>query len=186
MVRDVLYYPDAQLRQKAEAVREVDDSVRSLIRDLTDTMYRFSGVGLAAPQIGVLRRVLVIDVSWVKGEKEPVALINPEIRSRKGSIVYEEGCLSLPGFNAKVTRSSRVKVGTLGLDGRPVEIEAEDMKAIAIQHEMDHLDGVLFIDRVAKSVRDLYDRRLRKWQEEFYGTPEQRRLLLEDHEGARL
>lgn len=185
MARDVIYYPDDRLKRKSSRVARFDASIRSLIDELIACMYRFNGVGLAAPQIGELKHVLVIDTSWIHGEKNPLVFVNPTLREKRGSASSEEGCLSLPGFTAKVTRASRVAVQALNRDGEPVETQAEGLLAVALQHEMDHLEGVLFIDRVARSVRDLYKKRLTKWEQEFHGDLQARQRLM-DQPGAML
>ncbi|MEK6778208.1 MAG: peptide deformylase [Candidatus Deferrimicrobiota bacterium] len=126
----------------------VDDKVRELVRDMFETMHAASGVGLAAPQIGVGRRVIVVDVSPMETESLPVALVNPEIAERSGSVEGMEGCLSVPGVEGLVPRAESVLVRGLDLQGQPVRIRATGFLARALQHEIDHLDGVLFIDRI--------------------------------------
>jgi len=163
---EILKYPDPFLKTKAEPVEEVDDDVRRLIDDMAETMYHARGVGLAAVQVGVARRVIILDVPTDSEGPERrrglVALVNPEIRSAEGRTKYEEGCLSIPGVTADVIRAERVVVGALDRDGREVEIEAGGLLAIALQHEIDHLDGILFIDRLSRLKRDLIKRRLKK------------------------
>lgn len=160
MVREVLIYPDPLLKQKAKSVAKVDDSVRALVKDMTETMYAEEGVGLAAPQIGVARRVIVIDTSpRQKGEKLRV-FINPELLSAEGRTKYTEGCLSIPGEAEEIERFDRVTVRALDTKGETFELEAEGLLAIALQHEMDHLDGVLFVDRLSSVKRGLIRKRM--------------------------
>lgn len=180
-----MYFPDPRLQKESAPIERFDAEIKALARELLDTMYAHSGVGLAAPQIGVHRRMIVIDTGWPQGEERPRVVANPVIAQKRGSISYEEGCLSLPGYTAKVTRARWIKMRGFDAEGAPLELEAEELDAIALQHETDHLDGVLFIDRVARSVRDLYRKRLKKWQSEFYGTSAQRQKLL-DGQGAML
>ncbi len=149
MVRTILTYPDPFLSIKAAPVARMDDSVRKLIDDMFETMYAASGVGLAAPQVGVGRRVIVVDVSPVEKEIPPMALVNPEIVSRRGMAEATEGCLSVPGVEGVVARPESVTVKGLNELGEPVKFEAGGLLARALQHEIDHLDGVLFIDRLS-------------------------------------
>lgn len=149
MVRTILTYPDPFLSTKAAPVARMDDNVRKLIDDMFETMYAASGVGLAAPQVGVGRRVIVVDVSPVEKEVPPMALVNPEILSRRGMVEATEGCLSVPGVEGVVARPEFVTVKGLNELGDPVKFEAGGLLARALQHEIDHLDGVLFIDRLS-------------------------------------
>lgn len=149
MVRTILTYPDPFLSTKAAPVTRMDDSVRRLIDDMFETMYAASGVGLAAPQVGSGRRVIVVDVSPVEKDVPPMALVNPEIVSRRGSAEATEGCLSVPGVEGVVCRPEFVTVKGLNELGDPVRFEAGGLLARAVQHEIDHLDGVLFIDRLS-------------------------------------
>ena len=149
MVRPILAYPDPFLAAKAAPVVRMDDGVRTLIDDMFETMYSASGVGLAAPQIGEGRRVIVIDVSPVEKEVPPMALVNPEIVARRGMVEATEGCLSVPGVEGVVARAECVTVKGLNELGEPVRFEAGGLLARALQHEIDHLDGVLFIERLS-------------------------------------
>jgi peptide deformylase len=143
-------FPDPVLREPAAPVREVDESVRKLILDMGETMRAAEGAGLAAPQVGVQRRVFVYKL----GDEEALhALVNPEIIERKGSIVTDEGCLSIPGLYYPVERAEFVVVRALDSDGEPIEYSGEELEARVIQHEIDHLDGVLFIDRIGPEER---------------------------------
>lgn len=159
-IRELRYLGDPVLREKAVPVEEVSDEVRSLIDDMFDTMYAEEGVGLAAPQVGVGQRVIVVDPH---GEGvEPFALINPEIVHFSTELQRgEEGCLSIPGLKEIVERSVDVRVEALDAQGRPVSLEAEGLLARILQHEVDHLDGILFIDRVSALKRKML---LNRWQ----------------------
>ncbi|HUO81610.1 MAG TPA: peptide deformylase [Gammaproteobacteria bacterium] len=159
-ILNILKYPDPRLRRRADPVERVDDEVRSLAADMLETMYAAPGIGLAATQVDVHRRVLVADVS--SDSTAPMCLINPELMDRHGSEITEEGCLSVPGAFDKVERANHVRVRALDLDGRPVEIEAEGLLAICIQHEIDHLNGKLFVDYLSELKRQRIRKRLEK------------------------
>ncbi len=151
-IREIVLYPEERkvLTTKCTPVEEVDEETRELVDDLIETMYDANGVGLAAPQIGVTKRVTVIDVSDRENEDPYVyVLINPEIIEREGKLTWEEGCLSFPKLYGEVKRNAKVKVRALNRDGEPYEIEGEGLLAVALQHEIDHLDGVLFIERMS-------------------------------------
>ncbi len=158
---DIKLYPEEILRTRCKPV-EMSDEIARLIDDMLYTMYDAPGIGLAAPQVGRDIRVIVADVS--EDKSQPIALVNPEIIATDGEIVYEEGCLSLPGIYAHVTRPSKVKVRGLDRDGNPVEIEAEDLLAVCLQHEIDHLNGVLFIDHLSALKRNRLLHKYRKEQ----------------------
>lgn len=140
----ILHYPDPRLKKRAEPVTEVDESIRRLAADMAETMYAAPGIGLAATQVDVHKRVIVIDVT--EDRSGLTVLINPEILEKDGECVSEEGCLSVPGIYDKVTRAERVRVRALNLQGEPVEFEAEGLLAVCIQHEIDHLDGKVFVE----------------------------------------
>lgn len=144
----ILRYPDPRLHKKAAAVERVDDSVRKLIADMAETMYEAPGIGLAATQVDVHKRVIVIDVSEDKSKL--LAFVNPEILERSGEQVCEEGCLSVPGIYEKVTRSERVKVRALDAHGEPFTLEAEGLLAVCVQHEIDHLEGKVFVEHLSR------------------------------------
>lgn len=146
MKRQVVTEENPQLRQKSVPVEDVTKPIRKLVKDMFETMYASNGIGLAAPQIGENIRVIVIDLQK-RGAKK-IALINPEILSREGTVESEEGCLSCPGINGKVSRAERVKVQGISPDGKAVTYDADGLLAVCLQHEIDHLDGVLFIDRM--------------------------------------
>jgi peptide deformylase len=156
----ILEYPDPRLRKTAEPVAVVDDTVRRLAEDLLETMYAAKGIGLAATQVDVHRRVLVIDVS--EERNQPLVFINPEILSATGRGPGEEGCLSVPDIYEKVPRATDIRVRALGLDGSPFERDAGGLLAVCIQHEMDHLEGKLFVDYLSELKRQLIRRRLDK------------------------
>jgi peptide deformylase len=159
VIHEIRLYGDPVLRAKSEPVEAVDDDLRNLIQDLMETMYDLDGIGLAAPQVGVPARVFVYDIRGP--EVAAGALINPEIVERGGTAREEEGCLSLPGLADVVERDERIVVRGLDLEGAPVEFAAHGLLSRCIQHEIDHLDGVLFIDRLSPLKRRLL---LRKWQ----------------------
>ncbi len=156
----ILEFPDDRLRKKAVAVKTVDDKIKKLVDDMLDTMYESHGVGLAATQVNVHQRVIVIDVSDEKDE--PLFLINPEIIEKDGIKEGEEGCLSVPGFFEKVNRAERVKVRALNRDGQSYEFEATDLLATCVQHEIDHLDGKLFVDYISPLKRQRIKKKLEK------------------------
>ncbi|WP_142810425.1 peptide deformylase [Tepidiphilus olei] len=140
----ILHYPDPRLKKRAEPVTEVDESIRRLAADMAETMYAAPGIGLAATQVDVHKRVIVIDVT--EDRSGLTVLINPEILEKDGECVSEEGCLSVPGIYDKVTRAERVRVRALNLQGEQIEFEAEGLLAVCIQHEIDHLDGKVFVE----------------------------------------
>ena len=161
-VLDILIYPDPRLREVAEPVERVDDEIRRLVEDMAETMYDAPGVGLAATQVGVKKRVFVVDVA---DEDEPSNLqvfINPEIVRRDGTQSWKEGCLSFPEISEEVKRAERVTVRALDLSGAEFELEADGLLAVAVQHENDHLDGVLMVDKVSPLKRRLIGRKLAK------------------------
>jgi peptide deformylase len=161
-VREIVTYPDDRLRSKAEPVAAIDDEILRLIDDMAETMYVAPGVGLAANQVGVLKRVVVIDVEYSEGPPRLLALINPKIVFRDGEATREEGCLSLPGVNEDISRSERVRVRALDREGNEVEIEGDGLLAAALQHEIDHLDGMVLIDHVSFLKRRMLHRNLKK------------------------
>ena len=148
---EILHFPDPRLRRRAEAVSVVDDDIRRLIDDMLETMYEAPGIGLSAPQVNIAKRVITIDVS--QDRNAPLCLVNPEIRAVSGETETEEGCLSVPGVYEIVKRPERVRVSALGRDGCSREIEAEGLLAVCIQHEIDHLDGRLFVDYLSRLKR---------------------------------
>ena len=163
-VLEIRKYPDKVLKKKAAPVVSFDEALQQLIDDMIETMYAAPGVGLAAPQVGVSKRLAVIDIS-TKGAQMPLlVLINPVFLLKEGSIEFEEGCLSLPEYTAKVKRADKVVVRFLDRKGEEMELEAEGLLAIALQHEIDHLDGLLLIDRISPIKREFFKKRFAKAQ----------------------
>ena len=163
-ILSILHFPDPRLTTRAQPVEQVDDDVRRLVADMFETMYSAPGIGLAATQVDVHRRVIVIDVSEEKNE--PRVFINPEILSRDGVEEMEEGCLSVPGIYEKVRRAEHVKVRALDRDGQPFELEADGLLAVCIQHEIDHLEGKLFVDYLSQMKRQRIRKKLEKRERE--------------------
>jgi len=161
-ILEILKYPHPILKKRCEKVERLDGEVKRLIKNMTETMYHANGVGLAACQVGVPKRVIVVDVSPIDPEQDYFALINPEVIAEEGEIEYEEGCLSVPGCSEKIKRFQKVRVKGVSEEGREVEISGEGILAIALQHEIDHLNGVLILDRMSRLKRDLYRTRLKK------------------------
>lgn len=162
---EIVKYPDPVLKKKAAPVEKVDREIGRLIEEMFETMYAAPGVGLAAPQIGISKRILVIDVGRLEGEArrpDPMALVNPIIKTREGKIVWDEGCLSLPHLIIPIERSKKVIVEGLDRTGKPITVAGEDLLAVAFQHEVDHLDGVLLVDRLSRLKRDLYRQKLER------------------------
>jgi peptide deformylase len=165
MVRKILKYGEPVLEQLAEPVTEFDtDELNQLITDMWETMYASKGVGLAAPQIGSSKRISVIDISVGEDPSKKLVIINPEITSAEGRQTGEEGCLSIPGFREPVTRSNKVTVRAQNEKGETIEIGGEELLARAIEHEIDHLNGVLFINHLSALKRDIIRRKIRKLQ----------------------
>lgn len=162
MVREILIWPDPILKKKAAPVARVDDSIRTLVKDLFETMYAAEGVGLAAPQVGVLRRVIVLDTTPRQPESHPMAMINPEIIEREGEVTYSEGCLSIPGESEDVVRAAVITVKYLDPEGQEQTLRADGLLAIAVQHETDHLDGTVFVDHISSLKRELIRKRMKR------------------------
>lgn len=162
MIRSILHYPDPRLRKSAEPVAEVNDEIRRLVDDMAETMYAAPGVGLAAPQIGVSKRIFIMDCAKEDERSELRVFINPEIVERSGEIAWEEGCLSFPGAREEITRAERVKVRALDREGQAFEMVFEELRAVAVQHENDHLDGKLMIDHLSLIRRRLLHREMSK------------------------
>jgi peptide deformylase len=156
----ILEFPDERLRKKAAVVKTVDDKIKKLVDDMLETMYESKGVGLAATQVDVHQRVIVIDVSEEKDT--PLFLINPEILEKDGTKEPEEGCLSVPGFYEKVKRAEHIRVKALNREGQSFEFEARDLLAVCVQHEMDHLNGKLFVDYISSLKRQRIKKKLEK------------------------
>lgn len=162
MIYRILTYGNTELFDPAKHVRTFNLSLETLVEDMFSTMYAYSGVGLAAPQIGIRKRIAVVDVSFGKKEEEKLVLINPEVLSFSGNSTAEEGCLSLPGFRGPVSRPKTVTIRAQGINGEWFERTAEGYKAQAIQHEIDHLNGILYIDHLTPLRRDIIKRRVKK------------------------
>jgi peptide deformylase len=171
MVRHILLWPHPILRKKARSVEAVDASVRTLVRDMFETMYAAPGVGLAAPQIGVLQQVLVLDTRPRQPEVQPVAMINPRILAAEGSSIYREGCLSIPGEAEEVERPAVVTVEFLDIEGVAQTLRCEGLLATAAQHEIDHLDGRLYVDKLPPVKRVLMRRRANRRKREHAPVP---------------
>jgi len=161
-IAKILVYPDPILRAKAKEIDNIDDRIIRLSDDMVETMYAAPGIGLAAPQVGVSERLIVVDVRHPEGEKELITLVNPEIVAMEGEVIGEEGCLSLPGVKENVARANNVLVRGYDLNGKEVKISAEGLLAIALQHEIDHLTGILLIDRISRLKRGIIQLKLRK------------------------
>lgn len=157
---NILHFPDKRLRLKAQEVTNFDAPLRALVADMFDTMYKALGIGLAANQVNILKRLLVMDVS--ENKDEPLCLINPKIIASEGEEESDEGCLSVPGFYEKIKRFEKITVKAKNAQGEEIEVEAEGLKAVCIQHEMDHLDGKLFVDYLSSLKRSRIQKKLEK------------------------
>ncbi len=164
MVYPIVKFPDPILQRPAEPVTVFDEDLRKLVDDMFESMYAAHGIGLAGPQIGVARRLTVIDLSFQKTPEDKLVLINPEVVKREGKLYEEEGCLSLPDIREKVARAAKVTIRAQDVEGNWFEREAGDLLARAFQHEIDHLDGILFIYRISALKRDFVLRKIRKLQ----------------------
>ncbi len=163
MPRSLVKYPDPRLAEKSSAIEEITPELRALAEEMAEIMYANEGIGLAAPQVGECCRLVVIDLSGPEKRDDLHVLVNPVIVEREGETEFEEGCLSVTNYRSLVKRAERVKVRATDLEGNEFEIEADDLMAICLQHEIDHLDGVLFIDHISRLKRALYDKKVKKW-----------------------
>jgi peptide deformylase len=161
-VLEIKKFPNRILKQKAAEVSQIAGHTARMLHDMVDTMYIANGIGLAAPQIGVLERVIVVDIDPENRGKNLLKIINPVIVESHGSIVWEEGCLSVVNYTAEVRRAAHVLVRGWTLDEKEVEVEASELEAVCLQHEIDHLEGTLFIDHVSRLKRELYRKRLKR------------------------
>jgi peptide deformylase len=174
-ILDILHFPDPRLRNVARPVDVVDDDLRQLIDDMFDTMYEAPGIGLAAIQVNVPKRVIVIDIS--EDRSAPLALVNPEILERDGEEEMDEGCLSVPGFYETVQRAERIRFRALDRDGEPFEREADGLLAVCVQHEIDHLDGKLFVDYLSSLKRQRIRKKLEKGARQAAERPARKRAI---------
>ena len=166
--RNIIIEPDTILRKKSEALDNVDNELRGLMDDMLETMYAAPGIGLAAVQVGILKRLIVIDISKEKEKKDPLFLINPKIVSKStNTSIYEEGCLSLPGYFAEIERPAECQIEYINYDGKKKEMKANGLLATCIQHEVDHLNGILFIDYLSKLKKDMIIKKLVKHKKEL-------------------
>jgi peptide deformylase len=184
MVREIVIWPDPVLKKTSAPVPRVDEEIRQLLDDLAETMYAAEGVGLAAPQVGISKRVVVIDTSPRQEGQKLLHLVNPEILKSEGETVFTEGCLSVPGEAEEVERAAKVWVRANGRDGRIFEIEADGLLAIALQHEIDHLDGTLFVDHLSSLKRELIRKRMKKLKEERASETAEEIRGAKEHESA--
>ncbi|MCK5554404.1 MAG: peptide deformylase [Deltaproteobacteria bacterium] len=161
-VLEIVTYPNPVLTRRAEEVEKVDGKIRKLISDMVDTMYANEGIGLAAPQVGVPKRVFVVDVRLYEPSSSLISIVNPEVVAEGEEVIHEEGCLSVPECVDGIKRKTWIKVRGLNERGREIEVEGEGMLAIALQHEIDHLNGKVILDRMSRVKRDLYKKRLQK------------------------
>ena len=164
-ILNVLHFPHPNLRKKAVPVEAIDPAVRTLVEDLKETMYTEGGIGLAATQVDVHKRIIVMDLTEAKNQ--PLVLINPEIISREGTEEMQEGCLSVPGFYETVERAEKIRCRYLDLEGENVELDADGLLAVCIQHEIDHLDGKLFIDYLSPLKRQLIKKKIKKQEKQL-------------------
>jgi len=174
-ILDILHFPDARLRNVAKPVAQVDDSVRQLIDDMFETMYQAPGIGLASIQVNDPRRVIVVDTS--EDRSQPLALVNPEILAKEGEEEMDEGCLSVPGVYETVQRADKIRVRALDRDGQAFEMDADGLLAVCIQHEIDHLDGKLFVDYLSNLKRQRIRKKLEKEARQGGEKPQKRRAI---------
>ena len=164
MPREIVTYPDPILARKSAPIEEITDEIRELADEMVEAMYENRGIGLAAPQIGENVRLVTVDLSGPDERTGLKVFVNPRITARSGSTETEEGCLSVRGCQAKVKRAECVTLEAQDLDGNDITLEADDLMAVCLQHEIDHLDGVLFIDHISRLKRSLYEKKLKKWK----------------------
>jgi peptide deformylase len=177
-ILEILKYPDPTLKKVAAPVAAVTAETVRLIGDMVETMYRAPGVGLAAPQVGISRRIIVLDTDHENPGKNLLKLINPEIRHAEGEVLWEEGCLSVVDFTVEIKRAANIKLVALNEEEKEISIDAEGLLAVALQHEVDHLNGKLILDRVSRLKRDLYSRRLKKMSRSGKSLPENPRMMI--------
>jgi len=177
VIRRIYTYPEAVLKKVAHDVTDIDGTVAKTIDDMVETMYAAPGVGLAAPQIGVSERVIVLDVDHENKGKQLLKLVNPVIVESEGEVLWEEGCLSVRDYQAEVLRAERVLVKAWTTEQKEIEVEGTGLLAVALQHEIDHLNGTLFLDRLSRLKRELYRKRLKKLDREGR-EPAPRRVMI--------
>ena len=171
-LRPVLKFPDKRLREISKPIETITDALRELAQDMCEVMYDEPGIGLAAPQVGELVRMVVVDTEWTEedAERNPLILVNPKLVEPEGKVTWNEGCLSVPDFEAEVERAEKIRMIATDLDGKELDIHAEGLQAVCFQHEIDHLDGTLFIDRISRLKRERYilkrKKQLKREQEE--------------------
>jgi len=175
-LREVLQFPDPLLRRKSVPITEVTDALRELAADMCDVMYDEPGIGLAAPQVGEAVRLIVVDTEWTEDgeDRNPLIVVNPELSDASGKLTWNEGCLSVPDYQADVERSAEVTLRGTDLDGNPIEEHATELRAVCFQHEIDHLEGMLFIDRISRLKRTFYTKKRKKqlrYEEEDASAP---------------
>lgn len=162
MIREILRFPDPRLKQNAGPVGNITGDLVQLVDDMVHTMYDAPGIGLAAVQLGIPQRIVVLDVNHEEPGKDLIKLINPVITAREGEVIWEEGCLSVVDYTAEVKRAAKIEVKAWTPDEKEITLQAEELFAVALQHELDHLDGKLFIDRISRLKKELYARRVKK------------------------
>jgi peptide deformylase len=172
VIRTILHYPDPRLREKGEHIPVVTDEIKKLVDDMAETMYAAPGVGLAATQIGEAVQIFVVDTAEEGAPSDFRVFINPEILEREGDVTWNEGCLSFPGVNEEIERAAKVRVRAQGRDGKTFELEAEGLLAVAIQHEYDHLQGVLMIDHMGPLKKRMTHRKMLKRADDDTASPE--------------
>ncbi len=177
-LREILKYPDPRLTKVAQPVKNITDTTVQLVNDMLETMYAAPGVGLAATQVAASQRIIVLDLDHENPRKNTYKLINPVITKAEGEIVWEEGCLSVVDFTAEVRRAAQVQLVAVNEKEKELKIEAEGLLAVALQHEIDHLDGKLFIDRISRLKRELYTRRRKKMLRNGTVPPERPRIMI--------
>jgi peptide deformylase len=169
-VLEILKYPHRFLKKRSSEVDRIDGDLKKLIQDMTETMHDASGIGLAAPQVGICRRVIVVDVSPIDPDQRHFAMINPEVVSEEGEVEHEEGCLSVPDCVEMIKRREKIRVRGLSPEGTEMEIAGEGILAICLQHEIDHLNGLLILDRVSRLKREIYRDKVKKEKRKEKGT----------------
>lgn len=161
-VLEIRKYPDEILKKKASEIKDINGNIQKLIDDMIETMYKSNGIGLAAPQVGVSKRLIIVDISPREENNSLIVIINPQIVSTEGEVLSEEGCLSLPGFITRLKRNEKVFVKGIDRKGKEIQIETDGLLSRAIQHEIDHLEGILLIDRISPLKRELFRKKYQK------------------------